>query len=59
MVPLRAVSESLGADVDWAGERNLVLITSADKAQKSTWIWDSKLIETDGDSILEFAATKN
>jgi hypothetical protein len=58
MVPLRAVSESLGADVDWAGERNLVLITSADKAQKSTWIWDSKLIETDGDRILEFAANQ-
>ncbi|CAN7753583.1 copper amine oxidase N-terminal domain-containing protein [Paenibacillus sp. LjRoot56] len=56
MVPLRAVSESLGADVDWVGERNLVLITSADKAQRSTWIWDSKLIETDGDSILAFAA---
>lgn len=58
MVPLRAVSESLGADVDWVGERNLVLITSADKAQRSTWIWDSKLIETDGDSILEFAANQ-
>ncbi|MCY9660998.1 copper amine oxidase N-terminal domain-containing protein [Paenibacillus chondroitinus] len=56
MVPLRAVSESLGADVDWVGERNLVLITSADKAQRSTWIWDSKLIETDGDRILQFAA---
>ncbi|NQX62880.1 copper amine oxidase N-terminal domain-containing protein [Paenibacillus qinlingensis] len=56
MVPLRAVSESLGADVDWVGERNLVLITSAGKAQRSTWIWDSKLIETDGDSILAFAA---
>lgn len=58
MVPLRAVSESLGADVDWAGERNLVLITSVDKAQKSTWIWDSKLIATDGDSILQFAANQ-
>lgn len=56
MVPLRAVSESLGADVDWVGERNMVLITSADKAQRSTWIWDSKLIETDGDRILQFAA---
>ncbi|WP_141692396.1 copper amine oxidase N-terminal domain-containing protein [Paenibacillus pectinilyticus] len=58
MVPLRAVSESLGADVDWVGERNLVLITSADKAQRSTWIWDSKLIETDGDRILQFAASQ-
>lgn len=58
MVPLRAVSESLGADVDWVGERNLVLITSADKAQRSTWIWDSKLIEADGDSILQFAASQ-
>lgn len=58
MVPLRAVSESLGADVDWVGERNLVLITSADKAQRSTWIWDSKLIETDGDRILQFAANQ-
>ncbi|MEK8130855.1 copper amine oxidase N-terminal domain-containing protein [Paenibacillus filicis] len=58
MVPLRAVSESLGADVDWVGERNLVLITSADKAQRSTWIWDSKLIETDGDSILQFAVNQ-
>ncbi|MDR6554682.1 copper amine oxidase N-terminal domain-containing protein [Paenibacillus qinlingensis] len=58
MVPLRAVSESLGADVDWVGERNLVLITSADKAQRSTWIWDSKLIQTDGDRILQFAASQ-
>lgn len=58
MVPLRAVSESLGADVDWVGERNLVLITSADKAQRSTWIWDSKLIETDGDSILQLAVNQ-
>ncbi|MCD1259669.1 copper amine oxidase N-terminal domain-containing protein [Paenibacillus athensensis] len=55
LVPLRAVGESLGADVDWVGERNVILITSADKAHKSTWIWNSRLIETEGDSILEFA----
>ncbi|KRF01071.1 hypothetical protein ASG89_26040 [Paenibacillus sp. Soil766] len=58
MVPLRAVSESLGADVDWVGERKLVLITSADKAQRSTWIWDSKLIEMDSDRVLQFAVNQ-
>ncbi|WP_246293969.1 copper amine oxidase N-terminal domain-containing protein [Paenibacillus planticolens] len=58
MVPLRAVSESLGADVDWMRERNLVLVTSSDKAQRATWIWDSKMIETDGDGILQFAANQ-
>ncbi|MFH5186302.1 copper amine oxidase N-terminal domain-containing protein [Paenibacillus sp. TAB 01] len=58
MVPLRAVSEGLGADVDWVDERNLAVITSADKAQRSTWIWDSKLIETESDSILQFAANQ-
>ncbi|MCR8636615.1 copper amine oxidase N-terminal domain-containing protein [Paenibacillus radicis (ex Xue et al. 2023)] len=58
MVPLRAVSESLGADVDWVQERNLVLVTSSDKAQRSTWIWDSKIIENERDSILKFAVNQ-
>jgi hypothetical protein len=58
MVPLRAVSEGLGADVDWVQEQKLVLVTSSDKAQRSTWIWDSKMIEYDSDSILQFAVNQ-
>ena len=56
MVPLRFVSESLGADIRWVEDRRLVLVTSSDKAQRATWIWDSAIIEKDLDSLLQFAA---
>lgn len=56
MVPLGFVGESLGADVRWIEDRRLVLVTSADKAQRATWIWDSAIMESDRDSLLRFAA---
>ncbi len=55
MVPLGFVSESFGADVRWAQDRHLVLVTSADKAHRATWIWDSSLIAHDRDRLLQFA----
>lgn len=55
MVPLRFVSESLGADLRWDEERNLVLMTSSDKALRATWIWHGAMIESDPSSLLQFA----
>lgn len=56
MVPLRFVSESLGADIRWVEDRRLVLVTSSDKAQRATWIWNSEIIENDLSGVLQFAA---
>ncbi|GIQ70639.1 copper amine oxidase N-terminal domain-containing protein [Xylanibacillus composti] len=56
MVPLGLVGESLGADVRWIEDRRLVLVTSSDKAQRATWIWDSAIIERERDRLLQFAA---
>jgi hypothetical protein len=62
MVPLRFVSEVFGAKVRWIEERNLAVVTTARHAEvvppapeKGTWIWNTKIIETDQDGILRFA----
>jgi hypothetical protein len=55
MAPLRFISEGFGARVDWMEERELVLVTSSAKAQKGTWIWDSSMILSDQEDLLQFA----
>jgi hypothetical protein len=56
MVPLRLISEGLGAEVVWAEDRQVVHVTSPDKLQRATWVWDSTIIENDPGGLLQFAA---
>lgn len=62
MVPLRFISEGFAAQVQWVAERQLVVITTSGHSQtvapayrRGTWIWETKLIETDPDQLLDFA----
>lgn len=73
MIPLRFISEAFDAEIDWIGERNLVVVTTPGHAkvvppplppadngevrtlQRSTWIWDTPLIQTDQENLLHFA----
>ncbi|MCJ8013275.1 copper amine oxidase N-terminal domain-containing protein [Paenibacillus sp. KQZ6P-2] len=59
MVPLRFISETLHAIVDWQPARNLVSITtSVASVPKGTWIWDSYILKQDQDKIINFARMK-
>lgn len=59
MVPLRTISQMFHAQVEWKPERNLVVVTTPKASPQfpiGTWIWDSKMIETKQDQMLQFAS---
>ncbi|WP_127592882.1 copper amine oxidase N-terminal domain-containing protein [Paenibacillus lautus] len=59
MVPLRFISETLHAIVDWQPAHNRVnIMSSVASVPKGTWIWDSNIIKQDQDKIISFAKMK-
>ncbi len=64
MVPLRFISEMFEAQVDWIEQQNQIVVTTLGHAEaipapnrtKGTWIWEAKIIQTEQDDILRFAA---
>ena len=59
MVPLRFISELFGAQVEWVGVRQLVVVTMLGDVvgeQKGTWIWDARILKTEQEDILKFVA---
>ncbi|WDV96530.1 copper amine oxidase N-terminal domain-containing protein [Brevibacillus parabrevis] len=57
MVPLRFISESFDARIDWNAERNLIVIATAAPKQHSTWLWDASLLLSgqEQERTIEFA----
>lgn len=59
MVPLRFISETLHAIVEWQPAHNRVnIMSSVASVPKGTWIWDSNIIKQDQDIIISFAKMK-
>ncbi|MEC0204516.1 copper amine oxidase N-terminal domain-containing protein [Paenibacillus lautus] len=59
MVPLRFISETLHANVDWQPAHNRVnIMSSVASVPKGTWIWDSNIIKQDQDKIISLAKMK-
>lgn len=59
LVPLRFISETLHANVDWQPAHNRVnIMSSVASVPKGTWIWDSNIIKQDQDKIISLAKMK-